>query len=299
MRTDTTVTRARAAVAALALVAALAVSSVAAHGAEATARIYVEVTSTSDHASFAPSSDTPVVFGTTTVLDEHGSAWVDDRGVHVNQRIDRAESGREVRAEALLEVERPLSGMLVFEVSRGHIGSVSVRVFENVNREAQLLGEVTWDGINESGTNSAEFAVRLVPGEWAPAPLGYDANRIDRVIEEWTAAVVDFDLSAAPLYSTAAKQTFIVPGEVYETTNARQAIRDEEEAGPDPDLEYSQIGFSPPLRFPAIDGSRPKYVCVSSYGGVPSGTDVLWFEERSGEWRIARQVWKIGIDFFR
>ena len=171
MHTDTTATRSRAAVAALVLLAALAVPAVNGHAAEATARVYVEMTSTSDHASFVPSPDTPVVFGATTVMDEHCSVRVDDRGLHVSQPIDRAESGQEVRLEALLEIDRPPSGMLAFELSRGHIGSVTVRVYENVEWEAQLLGEVTWTGINESPRNAAEFAVRMVPDGRAPAPL--------------------------------------------------------------------------------------------------------------------------------
>jgi hypothetical protein len=267
-------------------------------GAE-TARLYVEMTTTSDHTFLSVTAASGILFGTTAWHTTDAEAFVDDAGVGLVQPIDRAEAGTASRTEALLEVQRPRTGLVEFELSRGHLGSTTVRIFENVYDEAQLLGSFTWDGINDSPENSTAFAVRLVPTNRGLAPLGYATDPLEAIVDEWVRAILDFDVSAIPLYWPEASHTTIVPGAVHETHNAHDVLREEELAGPAPGVDYRLIAFSEPLRFPALDGGDPKFVCVSTYDDVPSGVDSFWFEERDGAWAIARHAWKLGIDVLR
>ncbi|MFW5688149.1 MAG: hypothetical protein ACOC1U_01150 [Spirochaetota bacterium] len=146
------------------------------------------------------------------------------------------------------------------------------------------------------GENVSAFVVELPEPRISRAPLGYDAASLDELVDGWAAAIIDFDVSAIPFYWPDATHTTIVPGHVYETHNAHDLIIEEEESGPQPDVDYDAIEFSKPLRIPARDGEPPKLLCVSSYRGVPSGTDLFWFEERDGRWGIVRHMWRIGID---
>jgi len=258
-----------------------------------TVRLYVEISTSSDHTMLHPAAGVATLFGTTTAYSPDCEAGVGPDGLFLGQGTEAAENGKTVRAEAVLEVSRPESGFLEFELSRGHIGRTTVRVHENVAWEAQLLGEFVWDGINETSNNRAEFALRARP----PAPLHYPVDEIDAVLAGWIDSIEPGGTLASQFYWPDAERIRIVGDDAYQVRNAVQAIR-EEEANPNEEVDYSLIEFSPPLRFPALEDSPPKYVTISSYDGIPGGADVFWFEERAGGWRIADQVWKIGIDYY-
>lgn len=270
-------------------------------GVEGATQLYVEIETSSDWSGIVLPDSEKIAAGMVTYFAENGEADLNPHGIAVRQPIEDAEAGVMTDAEALVHMELSDGGEVQFGIERGHIGATTVRMWQVVADVATPLGQWTWDGIDEGSDRNVKWFTIDVPApkdQMGREDLDYPVARLDEILQNWIVGITEFAYETYRLYWPDAEQIFIFPGRDYVVENAAETLREEYEAGPNPDTDYSLISYTPAIRFPKNEQGQVTYVNVGSYDNVPGYANVFRFEERDGQWLIAEQVLKIGVDLY-
>ncbi|HKK65865.1 MAG TPA: hypothetical protein VJ967_08415 [Clostridia bacterium] len=262
--------------------------------------LYLEMDTSSDWTELIFTEEANLLKGIVTNYSETARTGIGETRLSLHQEIENAEAGDTVSMEAIVRLEVPSGSGFDFKIARGHIGKTTVRFYQSDSLIASCIGEYEWEGMNEDvEENTRSFSVR--PSDY-PEPttadqLNYPYDELNAILENWAEGITEFSFPTHTLYWPDALHIYAEPDEeIYEVTNAVERLREEYETGPVEGFDYEALGFTPPLHIPQEDSTQAKLIGCGMYYGEITSTDTLWFEERQGEWKIIRHMWKIGYE---
>ncbi len=263
-------------------------------------QVYVEMETSSDWTELIFTEETDLLKGMVTNYSESARTGIGESRLSLHQEIENAEAGETVSMEAIIRLEAPSGSGFDFEIARGHIGTTTVRFYQSDSLIASYIGEYEWEGINEDAEeNTRSFNVRSsdYPEPTIADQLNYPYDELNTIIENWADGITEFTFPTYTLYWPDTLHIYAEPDEdVYEVTNAVESLKEEYEAGPVEDFNYDALEYTPPLHIPQDDSTQPKLISFGMYYGKTISADTLWFEERQGEWKISRHMWKFGYE---
>ncbi|MFP4210110.1 MAG: hypothetical protein ACLFR8_02615 [Alkalispirochaeta sp.] len=263
--------------------------------------LYIVMETTSDWTDFLFDEEVEMDEGMITYYSEDSEGHLDDALLSLSQSLKSATNGNNVSVEAIVRFSTTTPDVLNFGIRRGHLGRTIVHLYEVIDSVAEPIGMYQWAGIDETDEQNAYwFTVdrTSLPVRHGRGGLPYSTTPLDQLTDQWDTALRRRDADEmVSLFWPDATETFVWPERrEYIVNNAHQSIRADFAEEPDPSVDFSLISYTPPLYFPQVQDSQPRYILFGSYDGNPSGCDVFWFDERGGDWKIAHHAWKLGVE---